>query len=197
MPNRVITVDHEHPIRLVENEAGERFWERIYEELQAGRHSVDAAVYGPGEFRIANLVPQAVPNYAQFAPEFRELPIRAEVPEEDKQLKLANEFMIGCDPEFVVLGSDGTHKNVNGLIGKRGEIGWDHDGNVVELRPKPAKSAFTLLKHLRGILREANSLHPFKHRAGAYLEFPQKKISLGGHIHFDLPFTGNDLESRR
>jgi len=126
---------------------------------------------------------------------YRERVEKPEIPEEDREVKVVNEFLIGCDPEFIVLDALGAHQLVNELLSAEGEIGHDHGGKVVELRPKPAKTAFTLTKKLWKLL-EKSPVAEFKHRAGAYIEFPPNKFSLGGHIHFDLPWKPKDLDSR-
>ena len=116
------------------------------------------------------------------------IPQQEVVPPEDKEMKLINPFLIGCDPEFVAFDAAGNHLNVRHLIPNGGELGWDHSGDVLEVRPRPAKSAFTLLKHIWQTLKNPVPGEPKKFRAGAYLELPNKKVTLGGHVHLDLPF---------
>lgn len=118
------------------------------------------------------------------------------VPEEDKGVKVVNEFLIGCDPEFVVI-KNGAHFNVRGVMNAAGPIGWDHNGHVVEIRPRPAKSAFTLSKHLGDLIKTLKLGD--KHKAGAYFKNANDGVehTLGGHIHLDLPFELIDYSQRQ
>lgn len=98
--------------------------------------------------------------------------------------KLLNKFEIGCDPEFVVIDAAGKLVNVEKL-GIAGPAGYDHGGRCAELRPEKARGSFTLTKRLQAIMRNYKPLEQFKSqrwRAGAYVN----KLSLGGHIHFNL-----------
>lgn len=126
----------------------------------------------------------------------QEVVVENVIPPEDKEMKLLNPFLIGCDPEFVAFDAEGQHVNVRYNLPHAGEIGWDHSGDVLEVRPRPAKSSFTLLKHIWDNLKNPNLLPKHKFRAGAYLEFPNKKVCLGGHVHLDLPFEIKSSQSR-
>lgn len=94
-----------------------------------------------------------------------------------------NSFKIGCDPEFVALNALGQLVIANAMNTK--EIGHDHNGRVVELRPEPAKGAYALVKRLQGLLNDKRlqALKAAKFRAGAT---PIAGTVLGGHIHFDV-----------
>lgn len=110
----------------------------------------------------AGRIPAPNPQPQQTAPN--------SIPEEP--VKVANSFLIGCDPEMVIL-KDGQIVNVNDKMPPFGEVGSDHGGNVVELRPQPAKSTFTLTKRLHTLLKEHPNLTQFesaKWRAGAFYE---------------------------
>ena len=123
------------------------------------------------------------------------IPQQEVAPPEDKEMKLINPFLIGCDPEFVAFDANGAHMSVENLVPQKGEVGYDHGGFVLEARPRPAKSSFTLLKSLWGGMKSLK-IPASKYRAGAYLEFPNnKKITLGGHVHIDLPFN-QSVENR-
>lgn len=133
--------------------------------------------------------PGIYPGHAAVAQEPEDL-----VSEEDKGVKVVNEFLIGCDPEFVVI-KDGAHFNVRGVMNAAGPIGWDHNGQVVEIRPRPAKSAFTLSKHLGDLIKLLNLGD--KHKAGAYFNDNGVEYTLGGHIHLDLPFGRVEYSERQ
>lgn len=105
--------------------------------------------------------------------------------------KLANKFEVGCDPEFVVVGPQGQIVSVASLGG--GKVGFDHAGRCVELRPEQARGTFTLVRRLKSLLDEAklDNFRKFRWRAGAYyraalVEGPNNRITLGGHVHFNI-----------
>ena len=96
-----------------------------------------------------------------------------------------NKFQVGCDPEFFVL--EGAQLvNLKGKIPHEGEVGYDHSGDVAELRPEPAFLTRTLVRRM-GRLIWANAaaikLHQYKWRGGAKF----KNRVIGGHIHFGIP----------
>lgn len=104
-----------------------------------------------------------------------------------------NSFQIGCDPEFVALGADGRLISAAAL--DTAEIGHDHNGRVVELRPAPAKGAFALVKRLQGLINNdrLKTLHGVaKFRAGAH---PIAGTVVGGHIHVDVsPYAEGTMD---
>jgi hypothetical protein len=121
--------------------------------------------------------------------------------EEDKGVKVVNEFLIGCDPELIAI-KDGKHYNVRYVLGPKGSVGWDHNGDVIEMRPRPAKTAFSLSKHLKDLVKTLK--YGDKHRAGAYFKYEDggvlggvKEMTLGGHVHIDVPFELVSYEQRQ
>jgi hypothetical protein len=114
---------------------------------------------------------------------------------DEGNVKLANNFMIGCDPEFIGLDSQGNHINFQAQLAHRGSLGWDHTGDVLEIRPRASKCAFTLMKRMKAILNAAPDLKGGKYRAGAFYPVPKRNLTLGGHVHIDQPFD-NSLISR-
>jgi len=151
---------------------------------------------------------------------------------------LRNQFRIGADPEFYILRkSNGKHIPVRelqdrqeGIIedyynSRRGDgryedapplivaVGADHGGDVVEIRPEPAKAATTVVRRIAEILLHAPELDKYRGerflwRGGAYHGGSRKSRraydnitdeyyyytddgeeipSIGGHIHFELP----------
>lgn len=127
-------------------------------------------------------------------------------PAEDEETmaaaKLANKWLVGCDPEFVVLDDKNRIVNTALYIPHDGIVGWDHSGNVVEIRPQPCKGTFMLLKRLQKEILQSEALKKlegFKWRAGALVKGVLTKpdnlcdangartITLGGHVHIDQP----------
>lgn len=105
---------------------------------------------------------------------------------------LVNTFLLGTDPEFVLLSADGNLV-VPGGLPHAGTIGSDMGSRVVELRPAAAKSAFTLTRRLQQLLASDARLEPFRQyrwRAGAYVDVAD--IPLGGHVHLDMPVPPRD-----
>lgn len=105
-----------------------------------------------------------------------------------------NSFLIGADPECVVVNKAGEHVNVKPFTVKDADVAWDHEGDVLELKPKPAKSTYRLIRRMRKlILLDAVSKdligHGYKFRGGAHFKTPKRIITLGGHVHFGLPFA--------
>jgi hypothetical protein len=100
-----------------------------------------------------------------------------------------NGFLVGCDPEFVALDGQGNLVNLRQRgMRAEGEVGYDHEGRVGELRPQAAKSTFTLVKRLQELLT-GDGLKPVadaKLRAGAMIEAGGVSQPLGGHFHYDL-----------
>ena len=96
-----------------------------------------------------------------------------------------NDFLLGCDPEFFVI-DGGKLVNLKFQIPKDGVVGYDHSGDVAEMRPEPAYLARTLVRRMGRLLWQnpaALKLHSYKLRGGA--KFQQRVI--GGHIHFGIP----------
>lgn len=106
--------------------------------------------------------------------------------------RLLNEFLLGCDPEFVALTRDGNLINAETYLDSDGEVGTDHGGFVIELRPKPARGTYALIKRLQHYFHEGE-LPDFVEasgasllRAGAWVNAKNRHIPLGGHIHIGI-----------
>ena len=108
--------------------------------------------------------------------------------------KIANSFLIGCDPELFAIAANGHHVAVPEVGGTRGEIGTDHGGRILELRPEPSRLAQSQVFRLRRLLAKL-AVHPsvvnLRLRAGAI----NAHDTIGGHVHFDLPIR-YDAEHR-
>jgi hypothetical protein len=119
---------------------------------------------------------------------------------------MINTFQIGCDPEFVALDKDSkliktefvTDEDLDAAA--ETEVGFDHNGRVIELRPKPTQGTFALCRRLQRLVNAAIEQFPnvSKFRAGATCGGE----SLGGHVHFGIPMyaqnyvTTQDLYGR-
>lgn len=103
--------------------------------------------------------------------------------------KFANNFLVGADPEIVLMtppdiirvGRD--HQN-----DETGYYGFDHGGYVVEPHPLPNPSARQVCNNIRDSLDFMyHKFGKYKFRAGAFVAAPQREVTLGGHVHLDLP----------
>lgn len=71
---------------------------------------------------------------------------------------LVNNFLVGCDPEFLVADKNGDGVYLNTLTAYINytfppQVGVDHGGWVVELRPPPAKGTYALVRRIQRLLR--------------------------------------------
>lgn len=115
--------------------------------------------------------------------------------EDDMPQKLINGWLIGCDPEFVAMDARGQIVNTEGTIPHAGVVGYDHSGDVIEIRPEPAHGTYILIKRLqKEILHNEHlaKLAQYKWRAGAYVQArttrgTNRVLTLGGHVHLDMP----------
>lgn len=122
--------------------------------------------------------------------------------EEAMAVKLGNDWLLGCDPEFVMLDGEGRIVNTQGVLGKDGQVGYDHNGHVIELRPQPAKGTYMVLKRMKKLMDEdaqLQKLRQYKWRSGAIIKAVclhrdnlanakgERTLTLGGHVHLDMP----------
>lgn len=129
------------------------------------------------------------------------------IKEEEVSEGMINNFLVGCDPEFVGLKEDGGVLNVEKVwLGNspteqqrddfyKAEIGYDHNGRVAELRPSPCKGTYALVKKLQKLIQsprveELLRAGARKLRAGARAG----SESLGGHVHFGFPRGDDTLQ---
>ena len=95
-----------------------------------------------------------------------------------------SDITIGCDPEFAGFIAN-RRLNFRDILSSNGTFGWDHGGQVAELRPPAAKHARTIVRRLRSIMQDAPiAARVAKWRAGAFVSNPA--TALGGHIHLGL-----------
>lgn len=108
-------------------------------------------------------------------------------------VKLLNDFLLGADPELVLLNPPDLvngSRVVSDSARNRGSHFWgfDHNGFVLEPHPVPNKSARGVCKAIKDSLDTiAFQFDGYRQRAGAFVETPQREVTLGGHVHLDLP----------
>jgi hypothetical protein len=127
------------------------------------------------------LQPQGV-----YYQEYRVAPVPAP-PEPDEEGDMLNDFKVGCDPEFILLGPGGRMKPASDYFPWTGEIGYDHGGRVAEFRPGPTLGIIPIMKKIQALVSRAKAAvaHDGRvlFRAGALCNGE----SLGGHVHFGFP----------
>lgn len=111
-----------------------------------------------------------------------------ETEEEDVAKNLINKFLVGADPEFIAVAPPKKVMNVARLLEQTGEVGYDHNGWVLELRPKPSRDCMTVLKRMQKLLLEDKRLDPVKKyiwRGGVLTGRLDDDVqrTLGGHVH--------------
>jgi len=109
-------------------------------------------------------------------------------------MSTVNTFKIRADPEFIAVDKAGTHINVKPYTVKEAEVAWDHDGDVLEVKPKPSRFAFRIVRRIQRLLLKHEVSQKlmasgYKFRGGGYIKTVRRSLGLGGHIHFDLPYT--------
>lgn len=131
----------------------------------------------------------------------RGLPLEDEV---TMPAKLVNPWYVGCDPEFVMLTEKGSIVNTHKLMPKDGVVGWDHSGYVIEIRPKPHRGTFAIVKDIQRIMdtnEYLKELRKYRWRAGAVVKGAtlaidnvhiagERTLTLGGHVHLDMAPKG-------
>lgn len=99
-----------------------------------------------------------------------------------------NSFRLGCDPEFVLL--DSTNR-IHRFTSNSRQVGQDHGGLVVELRPLPSYSVKGLLENVKTLLDSPilRDVADKRWRGGAYYnDVNGNTVMLGGHIHIETPY---------
>lgn len=109
-------------------------------------------------------------------------------------METVNRFRIGADPEYAAFTKAGAHLNVKEFTTKDHVVGWDHNGDVLEVKPEPSRYAFRIVRRIQRLLLadEVSKVlikKGTKFRAGALCNTGGRTVTLGGHIHFGIPFT--------
>lgn len=101
--------------------------------------------------------------------------------------KFVNHFLLGADPELVLLDPPDLHRTNGAGHDETGYFGYDHGGYVLEPQPVPDFSARVVCNNIKKSLDYMLYKYPsFKFRAGAYINSPQRHVTLGGHVHLDM-----------
>ena len=108
----------------------------------------------------------------------------------------ASSLMLGADPEFVVIHArSGNVRLVGDLWAGRSEdhnqIGIDHGGALVEIRPEPSLYTHDVVVNMRELLTRPSWLDrirsaQYKWRAGGFYRSSRSgpPTIMGGHVHF-------------
>jgi len=105
-----------------------------------------------------------------------------------------NPFKIGADPEFYAITKSGDHHNIKGYTTKEAaDVAFDHNGDVLEVKPAPSKYAFRVVRRIKKLLLEHQTTtrmlsQGLRFRAGGRVTTATRNLGLGGHIHIDIPF---------
>jgi hypothetical protein len=103
-------------------------------------------------------------------------------------MSLLNKFLLGADPEFVMVDTNGHMLHFGARPGPYVPWGLDHSGWVIEPHPKPELSVRALITNIKTALNDFATVNTTaKWRAGAYFHAPERTITLGGHVHIDQP----------
>jgi hypothetical protein len=102
--------------------------------------------------------------------------------------------VIGCDPEFVIVGDNGQAVYADTVLGANGNNKWDKlgsDGPCAEIRPDPSEDIEVLIKNIRSLLTSNKSevINNYRWIGGARYKHPSmaKGFNIGGHIHLGKP----------
>jgi len=136
-------------------------------------------------------------------PSERDLPLWAEAIRtfraalaEEAETGRRPELLIGADPEFLLVGTDGRIVSASRYFPRDGAAGSDAlrvRGRlrcpVAELRPDPAPDPAGLMRGIRGLMRRAEAMtaaadRPLRWLAGG---MPVPGFALGGHLHLNVP----------
>jgi hypothetical protein len=106
-------------------------------------------------------------------------------PKFSERPRLVNHFMLGADPEFVFSDDRGRRVDAAQMRLRTGLfVGADQNGRLVEIRPRPSRSALSVVASIMVSLRWLPILRPhtldYSWLAGAW----KFNDGLGGHIHF-------------
>src|SRR5882762_7897674 len=104
--------------------------------------------------------------------------------------RLLNNFLIGCDPEMILMNPPDVVKgDIVGIPASHNHFGYDHGGFVIEPHPMPDMSVRQVVKNLKTCLETIAHFKgdSYNWRAGAWIHTPRRMFSLGGHVHIDQP----------
>jgi hypothetical protein len=99
-----------------------------------------------------------------------------------------NDFLVGADPEFALINHNHLIRLNEATLNADPYVPWglDHNGWVAEVHPKPEFSVRNLIHNLKVSFNDFAVVAPAaRWRAGAWLETPERPVTLGGHVHID------------
>jgi hypothetical protein len=118
----------------------------------------------------------------------------------DETLEVAHDaFLLGADPEFVLVGPGGKVVSASRFMERQGSVGSDavilRGQRVIlplcELRPDPSPEPAGLVRNLRRTMKAAAERIGDASLAWRSGGMPVQGLPLGGHIHFSgVPLTG-------
>ena len=100
---------------------------------------------------------------------------------------------LGCDPEFFLVNRwNGQIVHTGKFFHKWGDVGNDHEGWLMEIRPLPSTSETVVTNNIYGLLSKAkqaisNSLMLFKDQIMMYAASHYNGMTAGFHLHYGLP----------
>jgi hypothetical protein len=111
----------------------------------------------------------------------------------DQEIELVAGITLGCDPEFFLIRKDtGEIVHAGKFFTKWADVGYDHDGLLMEIRPMPSTSEvllshniFNLLNKAKDTIDHSNLL--FRHLIGLYGASSYGGMTAGFHLHYGLP----------
>lgn len=103
-------------------------------------------------------------------------------------IHVTTDFLIGADPEFLILNKNGNPILTYEFLDRLNSFG--SDGILGELRPNPEYSVEGFVTNIYNILEENSNtsvLSKYKWEANCFYQNKQIQLSVGGHIHIDNP----------
>lgn len=102
----------------------------------------------------------------------------------------AENIMLGCDPEFVLVAESGEARHAAHVLSYRDKFG--SDGPNAEIRPDPSKEVPDVIKDIKNLLSSSHSAQKaaeYDWVGGASYTHPSmsRRHPIGGHIHLGLP----------
>ena len=110
-----------------------------------------------------------------------------------QELNLVNGITLGCDPEFFLIKRDTKETIHAGKFFQRwGEIGYDHNGLMMEIRPLPSNNEHVVNRNMFDLINRArnmitNSSVHYKDLVMMYAASHLRQMTAGFHLHYGLP----------
>ena len=93
---------------------------------------------------------------------------------------------VGADPEFGLIGNDGTLVRGNNVVGHAGKFG--SDGPSVEVRPAPNTNHLQVIRNMEHILlNPPAAADAYRWMGGATFQDHHRVYWFGGHVHLGRP----------